>query len=107
FHAVDHDDVRARLGRQLDVVVNSARSQFDEDRYFPFGGLAQLLDFEDHIVGAEKIRVTAWATLIDARREIAHASDLVGDFRAEQQPPGPSPGPLATRHLDPIALPAL
>ena len=63
---IDHDHIRARLGGELDVVVDAAGAQLDEDRHLPVGRLAQLLDLDDHVIRTEKIGMPARAALIDA-----------------------------------------
>ena len=84
LHAVEHDDVRARLDRQRDVEVGARRADLDEDRLLPVGDLAQLLDLDLQVVGPGPVGVTARAALVDARRQVAHLRDAVGDLLAEQ-----------------------
>ena len=76
LHAVHHDHIRAALGGQLDVVEDARRTDLDEDRHLPVGGLAQLLDLDDHVVGAEKVGMAGRTALIDAGREVADFRDL-------------------------------
>ena len=80
LHAVDHDNVRARLGGELDIVIDAAGAQLDEDRHLPIGRLAQLLDLDDHVVRAEEIGMPARTALIDAGRQIPLASNLGGNL---------------------------
>ena len=68
LHAVEHDDVGARLDRERDVEVGARRADLDEDRLLPVGDLAQLLDLDLEVVGPRPVGVTARAALVDARR---------------------------------------
>ena len=102
FHAVDHDDVGAGLGGELDVVVDPAGAELDEDRHLPVGRLAQLLDLDDHVVGADKVRMARRAPLVDAGRQIASRGDLAGDLRPEQHAARRRLRPLPDRQLDRI-----
>ncbi len=104
FHAVDHDHVGARLGRQPDVVEDPRGPHLDEDRHLVVGRFAQLFDLDDQVVGAEEVGMPAGRALIDAGREVAQPGDLVGDLRAQQQSAGPRLGPLADRQLDGVGL---
>ena len=104
FHAVDDHHVGAGLGGEADVVEDARRPHLDEDRHPPVGRLAELLDLDHHVVGAEEIGVPAGRALIDAGGQVADPGDLVGDLRPEQQAAGARLGPLADRQLDRVGL---
>ena len=100
FHSVHHDHVRARFGRQLHVVEDTARAHLDEDRDLPVGRFANFLDLDDHVVRPEKIRMPRRAALVDSDRQVALFGDRARDFGAQQQPPGSGLGALSDRQLD-------
>ena len=66
------------------------------------GRLAQLLDLDLQIVGAEEIGVAHGGALVDAERQRAHARDPLGDLHAQQQPAGARLRSLADDDLDPV-----
>ena len=88
------------LDRERDVEVGARRSDLDEDRLLPVGDLAQLLDLDLEVVGPGPVGVTARAALVDARRQVAHLRDAVGDLLAEQDPAAAGLGALADHDLD-------
>ena len=69
LHAVDHHDVGAGGHGQLHVVVDAGGADLDVDRDRPVGGLAELLDLDAQVVGADPVGVPAGRALVDARRE--------------------------------------
>ena len=100
LHAVDDDDVGARLDRQRDVVVRARRPDLDEDRLLPVGQLAQLDDLDLEVVGPVPVGVAAGAALVDALRQRAHLGHAVGDLVAEQHAAAAGLGALADDDLD-------
>ena len=68
LHAVDHDDICAGGHGQLHVMVDPGGADFDVDRDGPVGGLAQLLDLDAQVVGADPVGVAAGRALVDAGR---------------------------------------
>ena len=100
LHAVEDDDVGARLDRERDVEVRARGADLDEDRLLPVGDLAQLLDLDLEVVGPGPVGVTARAALVDARRQVAHLRDAVGDLLAEQDSATAGLGALADHDLD-------
>ncbi len=105
LHAVEHDDVGARLDRQRDVVFRPRRADLDVDRLLPIGDLAQLLDLDLEIVGAGPIGVAAGAALVDPGRQRPHPGDALGDLLAEQHAAAARLGALADDDLDGVAAP--
>jgi len=57
LHPVDDDHVGTRGDRQLDVVDDPGGAELDVDRLLPGRGLAQLLDLDTEVVGADPVRV--------------------------------------------------
>ena len=82
--AVQVDDVRAALGRHPDVVVDAGRAQLQLDRDLVVGGLADLLDLQRQVVGAQPVRVAGRGALVDPGRERAHLGHLLGHLLAHQ-----------------------
>ena len=105
LHAVEHDHVRARLDRKRDVEVRARRADLDEDRLLPVGDLAQLLDLDLQVVGPRPVGMTAGAALVDARRQVAHLRDPIGDLLAEQDAAPAGLGALADHDLDRVRAP--
>ena len=105
LHPVDHDHVRARLHRELHVVVGARRADLDEDRLLPVGDLAQLADLDLEVVGPRPVR--------DAGRRcagrspsgrFAHLGDAVGDLVSEEHPAAARLRALADDDLDRVGL---
>ncbi len=80
LHAVDVNAVGVGLCRHAHVVVDARSAQLQLNRDLPVGGLADLLDLERQIVGAQPVWMTRGRALIDARRQRAHLGHLVGDL---------------------------
>ena len=104
LHAVDNDDVGAGGHSQLHVMVDPGGADFDVDRDGPVGRLAQLLDLDAQIVGADPIGVAAGRALVDTRRERAHAGHPLVDLLAQQEAATAGLGPLADHDLDGVGL---
>ena len=99
LHAVEHDHVAAGLGGEPDVVLDPAGPHLDEDRHLPVGRLAQLLDLDHHVVGAEEVGVPA-RTSAGRRRAAGRAcarSSPTPSMPSSRPPvPGFAPWPIAT-----------
>ena len=67
LHAVDHHHVGAGGDGELHVVVDAGRPDLHVDGDRPVGGLAQLLDLDAQVVGADPVGVAAGRALVDAR----------------------------------------
>ncbi len=84
LHAVDHDDIGARLHRQGRVVISARGADLDVDRLFPVGNFAQFLDLDGEVVRTGPVGMAAGAALVDAEGQRAHGRDAVVHFPAEQ-----------------------
>ena len=84
LHAVDIDAVGAGLGRHAHVVIDAGGPQLQLDRDFAIGRLADLLDLEGEVVGAEPIGMAGRRALVDACRERAHLGHLVRHLLAHE-----------------------
>ena len=93
FHAVDHDHVGARLGGQPDVVEDARGPHLDEDRHVVIGRLAQLLDLDDEVVGAEEVGMTAGGALVDAGGRSRSRATSPETFEPSSNPPVPGLAP--------------
>ena len=100
--AVDHDRVAAGLGGDLDVLLDAAGGELEDDRHAVVGRLAQLLDLDREVVAAEEVGVARGRALVDADGQRAHLRDLLADLHAEQHPAGAGLGALADDDLDRI-----
>ena len=107
LHPIDHNYVGSRLGRQLHIVVHASRAHFDKNRHLPVGCLAQLLDFCQHIVRAEPVRMTARAALVNTWGQVAQLGDFVRDLGLKQQPARAGLGSLSHRQLNRVGLPQM
>ncbi len=63
--AVEADVVEAVLVGDLDVVADAAGAELDRNRLLPPCRLAELLDLDDEIVGAEDVRVARRRAQVD------------------------------------------
>ena len=99
LHAVDDDDVRARLHRELHVVVRPRRADLDEDRLLPVGDLAQLVDLDLEVVRARPVRMAArrerWSIPFGSVRISATRSEILWPSSIPP-PPGFAPWPTTT-----------
>ena len=68
------------------------------------GRLAELLDLDDQVVGAEEIGMPAGRALIDARREVAEPAISSETFEPKQQTAGARLRSLADGQLDGVGL---
>ena len=82
--AVEADVVEAVLVRDLDVVANAAGAELDRDRLLPAGRLAELLDLDHEVVGAEHVGVARRRAQVDAGRDAAQARDVLGHLLRHQ-----------------------
>ena len=104
LHAVHHDHVGAGLAGQLDVVGHAAGADLDVDGNLPVGGLAQLLDLDDQVVGPDPIGMAHGRALVNPDRQVADVCDLLRDLLAEQHAAGSRLGALADADLDGVGL---
>ena len=102
--SVDHNDIDTALGGDGDIVARPRRPHLQHDRDLIVGRLAQFLDLDLHVVGAEKIWMPHGRALIDALRQGAHFGNTVGHLHAEQQSTGAGLGPLPDHEFDGIGL---
>ena len=82
--AVEVDDVRPALRRHPHVVVDARGAELELDRDLVVGRLADLLDLQREIVGAEPVGMARRRALVDPGRERAHLGDLLGHLLAHQ-----------------------
>src|SRR5207247_19949 len=95
LHAVEDDDVRAGLDRQLDVVEDARGADLHVNRNLPVGRFTEFLDLDGQIVRAGPVGMPASGALVDAVGQVAHASDANADLLTEQHPAAARLGPLA------------
>ena len=107
LHAVHVDAVGVGLGRHAHVVVDPRRAQLELDRDLAVGRLADFLDLEREVVGAEPVRVARRGALIDAGGQRAHLGDLVGDLLAHQVAAEADLAALADEELTGIGEPQM
>src|SRR5215472_6399147 len=100
--AVQVNDVRAALGRHPYVVVDACGAELQLDRNLIVGGLADLLDLQRQVVGAEPVRVACGTALIDPGRQRAHLGDLLGDLLPHQVAAKPDLAALPDEELDAV-----
>ena len=94
--------VRPALGRHPDVVVDAGRAQLQLDRDLVVGRLADLLDLQRQVVGAEPVRVAGRAALVDPGRQRAHLRHLLGDLLPHQVAAEADLAALPDEELDPV-----
>ena len=82
--AVEVDDVRAALGRHPHVVIDARGAQLELDRDLVVGGLADLLDLQRQVVGAQPVGVPRRRALVDPGGQRAHLGHLLGDLLAHE-----------------------
>ena len=82
--AVQVDDVGPALGRHPHVVVHARRAELELDRDLVVGRLADLLDLQREVVGAEPVGMARRRALVDPGRQRAHLGDLLGHLLAHQ-----------------------
>src|SRR5207248_8237516 len=93
------DDVGAALRRHAHVVVDAGGTELELDRDPVVGRLADLLDLQGEVVGAEPVGVTRGRALIDPRRQRAHLRDLLGHLLPHQVAAEPDLAALADEEL--------
>ena len=102
LHAVELDEVEAVLDRDLDVVVDAPGAQLDADRQLVAGRLAEFLDLDDQIVGAEDIRVARRRAQVDVGRDAADRGQLRGHLLGHQLAAEAGLGALGDVDLEPV-----
>ena len=74
---LENHDVGTGFHRQRDIIIGPGGANFDVNRLFPIGNLAQLLDLDLEVVGTSPVGMAARRSLIDAQRKVAHLGDPV------------------------------
>jgi len=66
LHPVKDYDISTGFDRKGNVIIWACATDFDKDRLFPIGDLAQFLNFNFQIIRAGPVRVATGRTLVYA-----------------------------------------